>query len=109
MDSLWSTYGLPMDFLWNNTVATPEQYLDSSGCPRQPVGQPPANGRSSGRALDVMQLGSRRCYASVFRDAGSKKWAWGMSKASQTRWFTLKSSVARTRATKEWAWLAKWR
>src|ERR1035441_5906961 len=23
MDSLWTPYGVPMDFLWNNTVATP--------------------------------------------------------------------------------------
>ena len=30
MDFLWTPYGLPMDSLWNNTLATPEQYRSIS-------------------------------------------------------------------------------
>ena len=26
MEYLWNTYGIPMEYLWNNTITTPSQH-----------------------------------------------------------------------------------
>jgi hypothetical protein len=45
MDFLWTPYGLPMDFLWNNTLATRQQQAGYwLGLPG-PHGEDPANSR----------------------------------------------------------------
>jgi hypothetical protein len=38
MDSLWTPYGLPMDYLWNNTGATRLQQARSAGASRSDHG-----------------------------------------------------------------------
>ena len=34
MEYVWSTYGIPMEYVWNNTVATPGYHRARPPCPR---------------------------------------------------------------------------
>src|ERR1035438_5852317 len=51
MDSLWTPYGVPMDFLWNNTVATPSPHRSP---PLERRSMPAPSSVASRRAQDSL-------------------------------------------------------
>jgi hypothetical protein len=65
MESLWNSYGIPMEFLWSNTRATRQQRAEGAGAGRRGLGESAVvrvcargadakNGAGSDRAVKVV-------------------------------------------------------